>query len=630
MPALSLQYALKPKPQGSFWVLVVPREEELLERVFVIGSFWPGCWWYLPWGLHALVTPLLEWDLLLRNRIWQSDEMSLLWLDYKDCDFHLAGGLYCLLSLYPLMEQAAMLARPMGQETRDSLWLTAHEKLNSADNHTSELGSRFFTSWATRWLHLQPTSWLQPVRDPESEDPGFQTYMKLCDNKCSYFKPLNFGVICYATMHSWERAVRRLPIWEQPTPTSVSAAVQNLSPPHAIAGQKQLWLTGKSNFQAFREPRAPCTPFPSFHIFLWVPGISSQKRGQERRYSYCSVDSHFHKEHPWPLSAPLADSPTKEVRLDPCILRQELRRCHPVPAGLSRLHRPAGRLQCWLPLTRVAKASPEGSAPAGGSLQAEGAIQFRRGTRKPSGSLSDMRSNVADIRWVSLCLISHWLQAQQEREGFYSLSPSQISMYIFTIIMLLNEDTKEAVIERKDQATGSLRVVATGSWDKGWSACLGCAFVSLLSAVTVCLCSCVPLRDQGQWILPHPHLPALVPLLWVQHAIAVPGSIWTPGGVSSPLKPGTPGTLWSHTEGLASPKHLLARPLGLSMVGVRAAPPHQAARQLLPLPGTPDLCSMRDFLRSILYPAQSDLWLLHLMKLHRCCCSASLQDSKRQ
>ena len=44
----------------------------------------------------------------------------------------------------------------------------------------------------------------------------------------------------------------------------------------------------------------------------------------------------------------------------------------------------------------------------------------------------------------------------------------------------------------------------------------------------------------------------------------------------------------------------------------------------------PDLCSMRDFLRSILYPAQSDLWLLHLMKLHRCCCSASLQDSKRQ
>ena len=49
----------------------------------------------------------------------------------------------------------------------------------------------------------------------------------------------------------------------------------------------------------------------------------------------------------------------------------------------------------------------------------------------------------------SLCLISHWLLAQREREGFYSLSPSQISMYIFTIIMLLNEDTKQAVIERK-------------------------------------------------------------------------------------------------------------------------------------------------------------------------------------
>lgn len=44
----------------------------------------------------------------------------------------------------------------------------------------------------------------------------------------------------------------------------------------------------------------------------------------------------------------------------------------------------------------------------------------------------------------------------------------------------------------------------------------------------------------------------------------------------------------------------------------------------------PNLCSTSDFLRSILYPAQSDLRLLHLMKLHRCRCSASLQDSKRQ
>lgn len=40
-------------------------------------------------------------------------------------------------------------------------------------------------------------------------------------------------------------------------------------------------------------------------------------------------------------------------------------------------------------------------------------------------------------------------------------------MYIFTIIMLLNEDTKQAVIERKDQATGSLWVVVKGSWDRG-------------------------------------------------------------------------------------------------------------------------------------------------------------------
>ena len=77
--------------------------------------------------------------------------------------------------------------------------------------------------------------------------------------------------------------------------------------------------------------------------------------------------------------------------------------------------------------------------------------------------------------------------------GRMVVGPVQTNCYY-----VLNEDTKEAVIERKDQATGSLRVVATGSWDRGWSACLGCAFVSLLSAVTVCLRSCVPLRDQGQ------------------------------------------------------------------------------------------------------------------------------------
>lgn len=58
-------------------------------------------------------------------------------------------------------------------------------------------------------------------------------------------------------------------------------------------------------------------------------------------------------------------------------------------------------------------------------------------------------------------------------------------------------------------------------------------------------------------------------------------------------------------------------------------PPTKLHRPLL-LPGIPDLCSMRDFLRSIFYPAQSDLWFRHLMKLHRCCGSASLQDSKRQ
>lgn len=64
--------------------------------------------------------------------------------------------------------------------------------------------------------------------------------------------------------------------------------------------------------------------------------------------------------------------------------------------------------------------------------------------------------------------------------------------------------------------------------------------------------------------------------------------------------------------------------------GVLSSTPRPELLQPLLLPSFPDLCSMRDFLRSILYPAQSDLWLLHLMKLHRCCRSASLQDSKRQ
>lgn len=63
-------------------------------------------------------------------------------------------------------------------------------------------------------------------------------------------------------------------------------------------------------------------------------------------------------------------------------------------------------------------------------------------------------------------------------------------MYIFTIIMLLNEDTKQAVIERKDQATGSWWVMVKGGWDGGWSVCLGCAFVSLLSAVTLSTSLC--------------------------------------------------------------------------------------------------------------------------------------------
>lgn len=125
----------------------------------------------------------------------------------------------------------------------------------------------------------------------------------------------------------------------------------------------------------------------------------------------------------------------------------------------------------------------------------------------------------------------------------------------------------------------------------------------------------VPFMNPGPPILGLP----LASFLWV--------GAWEPGvGFKSPLGPSPQ----KPRKGPVPSKYSLTGVSpGTMHMGCGAGP--RPERLLpLPLPSFPDLCSMRDFLRSILYPAQSDLWLLHLMKLHRCCRSASLQDSKRQ
>ena len=67
--------------------------------------------------------------------------MSLLWLEYKDCYFHLARR----LSFTAFDETAAMLQNPMWQDTKDSFQptvpnsSTATKELNPFNNHTRNL-----------------------------------------------------------------------------------------------------------------------------------------------------------------------------------------------------------------------------------------------------------------------------------------------------------------------------------------------------------------------------------------------------------------------------------------------------------------------------------------------------------
>lgn len=64
--------ALNHKLQGSFWVLLVAGEEELLEKVLVIGSFWHGSGWTPPFVFVSLC------NCLPLSATCESNEMPLL------------------------------------------------------------------------------------------------------------------------------------------------------------------------------------------------------------------------------------------------------------------------------------------------------------------------------------------------------------------------------------------------------------------------------------------------------------------------------------------------------------------------------------------------------------------------
>ena len=146
--------------------------------------------------------------------------------------------------------------------------------------------------------------------------------------------------------------------------------------------------------------------------------------------------------------------------------------------------------------------------------------------------------------------------------------------------MLLNEDTKQAVIERKDQATGSLWVVVKRSWDRGWSVCLGCAFVSLLSVVTACLhpVSLLGIKDSESCPAPTSQL-LFPPMGSTRHSgtweYFNPGWGLLPAGARDPRETLTP---YPPYRGSCLSKAPAGQtPLGLHMVGVRAAPPNLRA-----------------------------------------------------
>lgn len=56
------------------------------------------------------------------------DKVAPVVIKLQNSDFGLASRLYCPLLLHTLMKQAAMLGRPMWQETEGGLWPTASKK----------------------------------------------------------------------------------------------------------------------------------------------------------------------------------------------------------------------------------------------------------------------------------------------------------------------------------------------------------------------------------------------------------------------------------------------------------------------------------------------------------------------
>lgn len=71
------------------------------------------------------------------------------------------------------MKQAAMLETPTEPGTESGLWATACKELEDANNH---MNLEVQPSPVKPWDAYRPlTPCIQPVRDPETEDPG-----KLC------------------------------------------------------------------------------------------------------------------------------------------------------------------------------------------------------------------------------------------------------------------------------------------------------------------------------------------------------------------------------------------------------------------------------------------------------------------
>lgn len=147
-------------------------------------------------------------DLLLRNRIGQSDGMPLPGLGYKrrwllSCSYSftlshlllLMGAGYHVLS-WPLgkfmLPGAEGVYLPAPSEEGDSQ-STAHRNTNPANDYKSEFGSGSFPSWAFRWDPSSGQHFDFILRDPEADNAAkllLDTWpIETVSNKC--FKPLS-------------------------------------------------------------------------------------------------------------------------------------------------------------------------------------------------------------------------------------------------------------------------------------------------------------------------------------------------------------------------------------------------------------------------------------------------------